>query len=236
MITTIGTQLRDKAECKPVARFSGLLERKLNAHPVNSYDRSSIEDYIQRKFKESYAAEIHHFLPMILSLKQDKDFSAAVGLQKAEFGQLFLEQYLRESIDVQVSRLFDPKVFRDDIIEIGNLVSTHGGSSQYIFLLLTEILHRINRDWVVFTATDKVEQLLRKTGFSPTSLIEARVEKLTTSNTKWGIYYAAHPQVMCLYVPSVVSIIRKSRISTKILDLFEDDLQRISDHWRTSHV
>ncbi len=232
----IHPELRYQSKLRTFEQSNGPLNRTLNFHPVDSPDRLSVESYIRSKFKEVYAAEIDHFLPMIISLKLGGCFSAAVGMREAEWDHLFVEQYLEIAIEKEISRLSEQTVFRNNIIEIGNLVSTTAGSSQFIFLLLTEILYRIKRDWVVFTATDKVEQLLRKLGFSPHVLTEARADKLGASKCQWGKYYKSRPQVMCLSVLTALSVIRKSRIATEILGFFEEDLRGVGDVWRNAYV
>ena len=213
-----------------------LPNRKLNLHHEDGHGRLGLERYIHRKFKERYHADIDHFLPKILSLTSDGRYSAAVGIKSADWGDLFLEQYLDKPIEDELSTLSNQAVPRRHIIEIGNLVSSHRGSSQFIFLFLAEILHRLKRDWVVFTATREVEKALKKMSFSPFSLGEALPDRLQGSLGKWGQYYLSRPQVMAGHIPTGIAAIRKNRMACEVLDDFEDELEKITVDWSRSDV
>lgn len=204
---------------------------ELSLHHESDYNRQSVEGYIHKKFKETYHANVDHFLPGILSLSGNEGFRAAVGLRKAESEPLFLEQYLDKTIENEVSAQFGACVRRDQVIEIGNLVSTYRGSSQLLFLFLTEFLDRVHRRFVVFTATKEVLKTLHKLNLVFLTLCEARPEKLQGCSEQWGKYYSARPQVMAGDVSACAAVIRKNGMALEVVRGFEADLAKIILEW-----
>jgi len=112
-----------------------------------SQQRSLVESYIHEKFHKRYAADVQHFLPNLLNLSCNNKLCATVGIRAAETEPLFLEKYLRYPVEQEIGMRFKTAINRDSIIEIGNLVSTWRGSSQLLFIILTDLLTRIDRDW-----------------------------------------------------------------------------------------
>lgn len=222
--------IKTKETSSPLLQGMGQAQ-ELSLHHESDHKRRSVERYIHTKFKETYHADVDHFLPQILSLSGNGCFSAAVGLRKAESEPLFLEQYLDNAIENEVSSRFGQCVSRDQVIEIGNLVSTYRGGSQLLFLFLTEFLHRVHRRWVVFTATKEVLKILSKLNLTFLTLCEARPEKLLGCSEQWGKYYSARPQVMAGDVSACAAIIRKNRMALDVLREFEADLAKIILEW-----
>jgi hypothetical protein len=138
-------------------------------------------------------------------------FSAVIGIRPAETGPLFLEQYLPYPIEQQIGLLFHDVIARQDIVELGNLVSAWRGSSHIIFLYLAALMGRTRREWMVFTSTREVEKLLTKLNYKPLVLAEANPEKLTRPRDIWGSYYEHTPRVMLGHVPTAMAIMWLSR-------------------------
>ncbi len=196
-----------------------------------SKQRKLVESYIHDKFHKQYDADIKQFLPHILSMKCNENLCATVGIRTAETEPLFLENYLRFPIEQEIGKYFKTAIKRENIVEIGNLVSTWRGSSQLLFIFLTDLLCRLDREWVVFTATKEVELLLKKMHFSPVHLADASLSMLDDDKETWGSYYDNNPKVMFGHAPSAMSILKQSSILSTPLSLFSDSLSDLANQW-----
>ena len=201
-----------------------LINKKSQARPL-------VESYIHDKFYERYTANGQSYLPDILTLSCNDHLCAAVGIRVAESEPLYLEQYLRDPIEQEIGMRFKTEINRENIIEIGNLVSTWRGSSQLLFMLLTDLLARVNREWVVFTATREVEHLLGKMNFILIHLADASGDLLGKEKDQWGSYYEESPKVMFGHVPSAISILKQNTLMNSSLSLFSDQLEELTLRW-----
>ncbi len=207
--------------------------RDVNVSLFDRHDteRREIENYIHTKFHNRYAANIYNYLPNLLTLSYREKLCAAVGIRPAESGALFLEQYLSHSIEQEIGNQLKTEIKRDNIVEIGNLVSTWRGSSQLLFLCLTHLLFNANREWVVFTATGEVNKLLGKLKFSAIHIADAAVDKIRNDPSQWGNYYEEQPKVMLGYVPEAMEILNNNTLMSSSLSLFSEQLENITTKW-----
>lgn len=161
-----------------------------------SCERAAVEAYIHNRFAEVHSAEVSHFLPNIISLRCADKYTAAVGLAPASNGKLFAEQYLDAPIEQVISDKLGLQVARDQILEIGNLVSTWKGSSLLLFILVSEVMKRLGYHYAMFTGTREVKALLARLGYMPVVLADADPSVLPDAGASWGSYYTNQPQVM----------------------------------------
>lgn len=162
----------------------------------NSNNRNDVENYIAEQFYKEHGAKLMHFMPCLLTMHCEDNLSGAVGIRNAKKEPLFLEQYLDKSAEQQISSLFQQPVSRDDIVEIGNLVATRRGGSYLLFVILASVLYEAGYRWVICTATNHVEHIIRKMKFESDVLCEAKPEKLKENADIWGSYYANKPRVL----------------------------------------
>ena len=161
-----------------------------------SNERAAIESYIRERFATVHKAEVDHFLPNIISLRCGGEYSAAVGLSPASSGTLFVEQYLSKPVEQVISEKIGVDVAREQIVEIGNLVSTWKGSSLLLFIVIGEVMERLGYQYVIFTGTREVKALLGRLRYSPVVLADANPAVLPDGGSSWGTYYTNKPQVM----------------------------------------
>lgn len=161
-----------------------------------SSERAAVEAYIHDRFAGVHHAEVTHFLPNIISLRCGGEYSAAVGLAPAGNGQVFAEQYLDAPIEHLIGEKLGLPVVRDQIVEIGNLVSTWKGSSLLLFIVIGEVMERLGYHYVMFTGTREVKALLARLRYSPIVLADADPSLLPDGGASWGSYYTNNPQVM----------------------------------------
>ncbi|MET0357288.1 MAG: thermostable hemolysin [Cellvibrio sp.] len=169
---------------------------RLSLQTLDSAERQIIESYIRERFASVHKAEITHFLPNIISLSCGGEYSAAVGLVPASSGELFVEQYLSQPVEKVISEKLGVSVARNQIVEIGNLVSTWKGSSLLLFIVIGEVMERLGYRYVIFTGTREVKALLARLRYSPVVLADANPAALADGGCSWGTYYSNNPQVM----------------------------------------
>ena len=223
----VGDWQKPKIPGRLLLKLPFITESRFILYQGHSPGREKVEDYIYKKFHDNYDARISHFLPYLLGLKNEGRFNAAVGIRPAESGPLFLEQYLHYPIEQEIGLYFHDVIPREDIVELGNLASNWGGSSQLLFLFLTAFLSVIKREWVVFTATPEVEKVLEKMNFTLFILADADPDKLLDTRENWGYYYEYSPRVMFGHVPSTLSILKQNTFTCKTLEYFAGNLEQI---------
>lgn len=163
---------------------------------LGSAERAAVEAYIHDRFAGVHHAEVTHFLPNIISLRCGGEYSAAVGLAPASNGNVFAEQYLAAPVEQVIGEKLGLQIARDQIVEIGNLVSTWKGSSLLLFIVIGEVMERLGYHYVMFTGTREVKALLARLRYSPIVLADADPSLLPDGGASWGSYYTNNPQVM----------------------------------------
>ncbi len=192
-------------------------------HNTNSYERASVESYISEQFEAAHGAKISEYMPDLLTMRCAGNLSGAAGIRFANDDALFLERYLSNSIEQTISDITGLSAERHSIVEIGNLVASHRGSSQLLFILLTAILNKVDCQWAVFTATPIVEKLLRKLGLELYTLAEASPSSLGAPKDidNWGSYYQSKPKVFCVSPAPSLKALKERKILSSILALYQ---------------
>lgn len=216
------------------------LQRLLSPMPAfdvfkpESAGRHRVTQYIADQFKAAHQADIHDFMPLLLSMRCQGRLSAVSGVRPAAGHELFLEQYLGRPVETVLGALTGIGVERRKVMEVGNLVATRSGASQLVFLLMTAVLHRANFDWVVFTGTPVVVRGLERLGFKLDKLADADPARLTSSNlSDWGCYYEQRPQVVAGNVPAGIRVLSEHKLYTAALSLFEPQISQLAEAFRT---
>ena len=164
--------------------------------PVGDSQRQDLETHIAKRYRRRHQARIREFLPWLLALQCGKRTRTVVGIRAAAGTELFLEHYLDGPVEQRVSEVFQRPVVRGQVTEIGNLASSHCGASYRLLTLLAALLHQGGFRWITFTATPRVEQLIRSIGFSLLDLGAADAGRIGAEAADWGTYYGECPRVM----------------------------------------
>lgn len=99
---------------------------------LSSPSRQEVEHYIADCFYNSYQAEVTDFLPYLLSTHTNNKLTATIGFQPAATKHpLFLEQYITNNIEFELSKLINEPIARSQIVEVGNLTSGHRGMASH---------------------------------------------------------------------------------------------------------
>lgn len=177
-------------------------------------DRPELERFIYDSFKLAYGAQVRHFMPLLVSLRNAKgDLLAVCGFRNADAEKLFLETYLDEPINAVLSSMSGEKVVRESIVEVGNFATFPPGMSRHMISILAAYIHKIGAKWIVFTATPKIRNAWRRLGINLAQVCKADKEKLNCDyREEWGSYYDACPYVMAVNVPECYSLLRNNQL------------------------
>lgn len=162
----------------------------------DSVQRSVLEQFIADRYLTIHNARLHAYMPILVGVQQHHQFTAGFGIRPGCVRPFFLEQYLENPIEQQVSQVTSGPVIRDQLVEVGNLVVSPRGPSVETLIILSQVLSVAGYRWMVFTATCQVERLMKRLGFQPSHIATADPAKLKENQNAWGNYYANQPRVM----------------------------------------
>ena len=164
--------------------------------------RADIEAFISQNFYKSYGAKVGYFSQVLVSCNNQSDeLIAAFGITKLANRKAYLEQYLSNPIEKEISAITGKLVKRDEVFELGNLAATYPGATRKLIQKMAVDLYGLGARWVVFTANNIVLNAFLKLGYQPTLIKEANPQLLPNHGANWGSYYDDHPQVMFMKVP-----------------------------------
>ena len=160
-------------------------------------NRVEIEHFIQKIFMKQYDANITQYLPWLFSIQnKNEEIQGALSLRGAHGSDLFLEQYLDGSIEKIASNIVGVDIFRDDVIEVGNLAVTSKGGARMLIHMLTAFLRGAGYKWVVFTAPKLLINSFKRLNLPLHHLANAKPGSLIDTESDWGSYYDNNPQVV----------------------------------------
>ena len=151
-----------------------------------------------------------------------------------ELRLIYVEKYLHSPVEQEIGQHFKTAIARDSVVEIGNLMSTWKGSSLLLFILLTGILSRIEREWVVFTVTKEVESLLAKMQFEQVYLADADINKLEDEQDQWGRYYDDKPKVMFGNIAEAIDPLKNQALAASIMHQFTKKMDQVALSWQAN--
>lgn len=159
--------------------------------------RAGLESFIANSFMDTYGAEVSHFCEVLLGCRDDHgNWIAALGFTFAAGGSTFLEQYLDAPLEAAIGERVGHLVERADIVEVGNLASTHPGAARALIVSTTRLLHGLGLRWVAFTATVSLLNSFTRLRLQPQVLAAADPGRLADAGRCWGSYYETQPKVM----------------------------------------
>lgn len=216
---------------RPVAAPTG---PAISLHGPGSPERERIEARIADKFARQYGARIRHFLPYLVDLSIAGELGAVAGLRPARNRALFLEQYLDAPVEQAVSRVYRMPVDREQVVEIGNLVSAAPGAASLLFGMLPALLARSGLRWVVCTATPQVRSMLRKLGFATRTICSADPGVLGDGRHDWGSYYDSRPQVIVGDAREALARTADNRPLRSLIEQQDTPIERAASALRTA--
>ena len=177
-------------------------DQRLRLEPVVTGDaaRSDLERYVGAAFKARHGAVVRSFMPTLLAFRDRSGvLRGVVGVRGAHEERLYLEQYLARPIEQALADALAaqglPHVARRQIAEVGNLA---GGSRRAAVRMVAHIpawLMSQRYDWIVFTATNSLRQILAGLNAPLVELARADPASVARSRDEWGRYYETDPRV-----------------------------------------
>jgi hypothetical protein len=166
----------------------------------DSPQRGELEQFVRHVFRQAYGASIRHFMPELMSLRDEAGKLLAVcGLRKADAGPLFLETYLDDRVESVIADKTLGEVSRGDIVEIGNLAVAEPGIAPQLLASVSMYLHGTDTQWAVFTAIPVLRNSLSRLNVQLEVLADADLGKIREAERPlWGSYYDKRPQVMAV--------------------------------------
>lgn len=182
--------------------------------PEHKAERKSVEQFIHDVYAEQYAADIQHFMPVLMGLHaKTGSYLAALGMRLAAEGPLFLEHYLDQPIEAVLTAATDydaNEITRTSIVEVGNLAAHHAGGSRWLIIALTAYLQGAGYDWVAFTSVPSLRNSFRKLGLKLYTLGAAEQSQLPEAEqAHWGHYYETRPLVMAVNVHHTYGVLER---------------------------
>jgi hypothetical protein len=192
------------ASARERAGFRRPLGRTLHLSVVPEGDRgrAELEQFVGDAFVRKHEARVTSFMPTLLSFRDQAGLlRGVVGLRGADDGQLYLEQYLDQTVDTALAVAMGRPVRRSQIVEVGNLASVNCRAAvRMVSLLPTHLLARDYR-WIVFTATSAVREILLGFGAPLIELARADGARVARCDDQWGRYYETDPRVYAGHLP-----------------------------------
>ena len=161
-------------------------------------DRTQTEQFIQSVFIQTYGAHIRYFMQYLIRLRYDKTGTcySVAGYNEAGLGMLFVEQYLDQTIEFELSQKTGGLVNRNLIVEVGNLAEVGPGGARDIIIALISFLSGAGFQWGVVTAVPKLSNAFHRLGLEWVDLGLADPNVLSVDErTSWGTYYDQKPIV-----------------------------------------
>jgi hypothetical protein len=200
----------------------------IGLHDAGSPQRPDIQTFVIERFKKVYDAKVTQLLPMLMTSWNKEGIEGVLGLRPGLCEKFFVESYLDRSIEAIVADFNGQPVSRSRIIETGNLAGSRG-SSQLMFIVLTQVLYRSGFHWATFTATAQVNSLLHRLGFNPQIVCEADPTRLEDKGQSWGSYYANRPCVIIGDVRQGYATLRKNEYAQYVLSRHQAEVNLIVD-------
>jgi hypothetical protein len=172
-----------------------------STHPVGDPARAPVEDFIRAVYAKRFGADLMHFAPTLVSLRDDRRVVAAAGYRGAGTGPLFLEAYLQAPIEQVLAASGSTALVRAHVVEVGHLAAVRAGEGLRLMKMLGVHLSSLGFRWVVCTLTEELHHLFGRLGVATTVLGRAEPAALGEDALHWGRYYDHRPTVLAGYLP-----------------------------------
>lgn len=184
---------------------------RLAVHDTQDGQRERVERFIHAVYRARYGAQVRHYAPMLVSLRDEDDqIIAAAGYRVAETGPLFLERYLQQPVEVLLGQ-GSSQVQRTRIAEVGHLSAVQAGAGKRLIHLMGPQLAGLGLEWVVSTLTQELQHLFVRLGITPLALGVADAAQLGAAAADWGSYYDHRPVVVAGRIDLALRMLARRR-------------------------
>jgi hypothetical protein len=169
---------------------------------AGGHDRAELEAFVGDAFARKHEARVTSFMPTLLSFRDPAGaLRGAVGLRGAGDHRLFLEQYLDQPVESAISSAIGRPILRRQVVEVGNLAGANCRTAVRMVALLPAQLLARDYQWIVFTATSAVREILLGFGAPLIELARAESARIAVGSDEWGRYYQTDPRVFAGFLP-----------------------------------
>lgn len=202
------------------------LNRLFRLKEYEGSEREEVEGFIKKCFADAYSASVSSFMPRLFRLTTRRgEVIAAFGIRSAQRERLFLETYLDEPIEQVIENKAGTRLQRGQIVEVGNLAAIYPGAVRWLFVALTVKLYDEGYEWVVFTGTPALCNVLKKLGLHAVEIGPAKPERLAAEErARWGTYYDTQPMVMAGNIRDALHVMSSN--ASQLLLLTKEKLAR----------
>lgn len=176
----------------------------MSFHNHQDPGRAQLESFICTVYARRFGAELHHFAPTLVGLRDGEGLCAAAGYCDAASGALFLERYLPAPVESLLATQSGVAVARSQIVEVGHLAAMHAGHGMRLIPLLAQHLAGLGFRWVVCTLTAELRRSFVRLGIAPLALGHADRHALGEHANRWGTYYEHEPTVLAGHLPQAL--------------------------------
>ena len=187
----------------------------LAVHSPDDPCRGAVEGFVRRIYAERYGAELRHFAPVLVSLRNEDGIVAAAGYRPATHSRLFLERYLDAPVEIVLGAHAGAPPARIGIVEVGHLAAARPGEGRRLILLLGPHLAAQGFQWVVSTLTAELRHLFVRIGVTPLALGTADPEALGADAHAWGSYYDHRPVVLAGHLRQAMNQLARRQAASR---------------------
>lgn len=164
---------------------------------------------IRTTYDSNYGAHITNIPKTIIALVDyNNKIHAAAGLRDSS-EPFFSEHYLDAPVEVIISGIASKPVQRDMIVEVSSLASRTAAISVHFMSELVLYGEELGFDWAFFTATSRLEKLLRRMRLPLVNLARATLSRVPSPEL-WGTYYETDPHVLAFGREALMPFLMKS--------------------------
>jgi Thermostable hemolysin len=163
--------------------------------PFDHRLRPIASSFIRATYLLNYHARIVNLPKTLLALVDTNDkVHAAAGLRDTS-EPFFSEHYLDLPIESLLSEVSRRRVDRSSVVEVSCLASRTPSISAHFMRELVFHGEDLGYDWAFFTATSRLEKLLRHIRLPLLNLGAASLDRVPSPEI-WGSYYETDPRVL----------------------------------------
>ncbi len=201
-VETAPDSLRAVPRERPACRRPLGSSLRMATAEAGSLGRAEIESFVGDLFVRKHDATVTSFMPTLLSFRDAAGaLRGAVGLRNAGDHPLYLEQYLDQPVESAVASATRRPVHRRQVVEVGNLAGVNCRTAVRMVALLPAYLLAHDYQWIVFTATSAVREILLGFGAPLIELARADSTRVALGSDRWGRYYETDPRVFVGFLP-----------------------------------
>jgi hypothetical protein len=157
----------------------------------------AVSRLIRTAYRRHYQARLKHLPRRIIALAGPGEWVQCVAGLRESTEPFLSERYLDQPIETVLMQMTGLRVERQEIVEVSSLASRSQIASVAFIRELIRYGASLGFNWAFFTATDRLEKILRRIKLPLIQLDDARPERLADREL-WGSYFDRHPKVFAI--------------------------------------